>query len=394
MKTSEDIADGEFLIPEPFNRLNDVYFKYVLGSPERKHITIDFLNAVLSHYVVEGENVPEIEDVEFLDREKNAQAEELKGARFDVYARSKDGRIFNIEVQNVKEKFFMKRSFYYAASDYTTQLERGTEYEKLEPVVFIGLMNFVLFGSYKHPEKWYSLYRFMNAETHEQALKEVEFHMIELPLLKRYLEKGAMEPNDKLEEILCYFGSIGGDELMEEIIDRNPTLSEIRFAESVFRKDPLALRNFLITERDRIDAEYRRKFELERAEKHGHARGFSKGRKEGRAEGQAEGLAEGREKGLAEGRAKGLAEGREKGLAEGIAQGLAEGQAQGLAEGREKGLAQGLSQGLAEGIAQGLTAGRQEEREAIARSLRSQGVLTPEQIAQALGLTLETVESL
>ena len=59
--------DEGLLLPEPLNRLNDVYFKYVLASPERKHITIDFLNAVLSHKVPEGEKPVEIEALEFLD---------------------------------------------------------------------------------------------------------------------------------------------------------------------------------------------------------------------------------------------------------------------------------------------------------------------------------------
>ena len=29
------------------NRMNDFYFKYLLGSEQRKHLTIQFLNAVL-----------------------------------------------------------------------------------------------------------------------------------------------------------------------------------------------------------------------------------------------------------------------------------------------------------------------------------------------------------
>ena len=57
----------------PFNRLNDVYIKYVLGSPERKLITIALLNAVMSH-VYPGK-FPEVVDVEFLDREPSAKWE-------------------------------------------------------------------------------------------------------------------------------------------------------------------------------------------------------------------------------------------------------------------------------------------------------------------------------
>ncbi|MBQ4402588.1 MAG: hypothetical protein II832_10505 [Synergistaceae bacterium] len=71
MKTDEEIA-----IAEPFNRLNDAYFKSVMASSERKHITIAFLNAVMSHVYSDGH--PEIDDVEFLDREAVSVWEVLK----------------------------------------------------------------------------------------------------------------------------------------------------------------------------------------------------------------------------------------------------------------------------------------------------------------------------
>ncbi|MBQ3447352.1 MAG: Rpn family recombination-promoting nuclease/putative transposase [Synergistaceae bacterium] len=347
MKTSVEYSD---LIAAPINRLSDSFFKFVLASPERKHITIAFLNAVLNHYVPAGEKPIEIEDVEFLDRETAAHVEGLKSSRFDVFARSKDGRRFHIEVQNVKEKFFMKRSFYYAASDYMTQLEHGMSYERLEPVIFIGLMNFTLFGSPERPEKWYSLHRFMNVESHEHTFSEVEFHMVEMPLLRRYLAKTEIKPKDYFEEILCYFGNIGGDELMEEIAERNPTVAELRLAESIFRKDPIAFRNYLINERARIDEEYNRRYEREESREEGREEGRRKGLEEGRAEGREVGLAEGREVGLAEGREVGLAEGREVGLA--------------------------------------------ESRNDIARSLRLQGILTDEQIAQAVNMPVELVAKL
>ena len=31
-----------------YNPMNDVLFKFIFGKEERKHVTIDFLNAVLS----------------------------------------------------------------------------------------------------------------------------------------------------------------------------------------------------------------------------------------------------------------------------------------------------------------------------------------------------------
>ncbi|MBR0070003.1 MAG: Rpn family recombination-promoting nuclease/putative transposase, partial [Synergistaceae bacterium] len=135
----------EYILDEPFNRLNDAYFKYVLASPEHKHLTISFINAVLSYQPDENEEPVVIKDVEFLDRETVPSSEYDKIPRFDVFAQSADGRYFHIEVQNIPEKHFTKRSLYYAFLDYTNQLRRGISYGELKPVIFIGIMNFNLF---------------------------------------------------------------------------------------------------------------------------------------------------------------------------------------------------------------------------------------------------------
>ncbi len=82
MKISEDYLIS---IPKPFNRLNDVYFKYVLASPERKDITINFLNAVLNHLKIKDEAPILIEDIEFLDRETVTEIQTLsKKIRLNV----------------------------------------------------------------------------------------------------------------------------------------------------------------------------------------------------------------------------------------------------------------------------------------------------------------------
>ena len=64
-------TDGNVLLEfqGPFNRLNDAYFKSALCAPERKYTLIAFLNALLCHVKLEGEEPLVIEDVEFIDRE-------------------------------------------------------------------------------------------------------------------------------------------------------------------------------------------------------------------------------------------------------------------------------------------------------------------------------------
>ena len=62
-----------------------------------------------------------------------------------------------------------------------------------------------------------------------------------------------------------------------------------------------------------------------------------------------------------------------------------------FAEGREEGRAEGQTEGREEGRAEGQTEGRREQAQMTARNLSVQG-LSAEQIAQAVGFSVETVE--
>lgn len=304
----------EYIIDEPFNRLNDAYFKYVLASPERKNLTVSFLNAVLSYQPDENEEPVIIEDVEFLDRETVPLSEHDKIPRFDMFARSLDGRFFHVEVQNIPEKHFTKRSLYYAFLDYTNQLRKGMSYSELKPVIFIGIMNFDLLGTSSDSREWYTLHKFMNVKTHKNNFDDVSFHMIEIPVLRRHFKKSGAVPDSKLEELLCFWGCRKGDKymnaLVDEIAEKNSDVAEMLELEKLFRMDPLLIRRYLIEERAHQD--------------------YLLNMKDAREEGREEGLEEGLEKG----------------------------------------------------------------RKDSARSLRSQGILSDEQIAEALNMPVEVVKTL
>ena len=277
------LKTDNIVLSVPFNRLNDVYIKYVLGSPERKHIAIAFINAVLSHSSYGKRKNTVITDIEFLDRENPGEYEESKGSRFDILARSSDGRIFHIEIQVGRETFFMQRSFFYVAEDFITQIQRGESYATFKPVIYIGIMDFRLFGDSANSEDWYTLHKVMDVKTHEETLPEVEFHMVELPLLRRHIEKLGGKPRDELEELLCYFGNIGGEKLMEEIAERNPTVEELVALEKVWRMDPWTVRNYILNEHDRVYREnlvkYERGAALQEGLEEGRKEGFDEGRK-------------------------------------------------------------------------------------------------------------------
>ena len=120
--------------------LSDIFFRYLFGSEQNKDILISFLNAV--H---EDSGFPEIKDVTVLDPFNLKPSTTAKLSVLDVKAVDETGRHYDIEVQIAGSETFKARSLYYWSKLYSDQLETGDRYKRLEPVVFIGVLNFVLF---------------------------------------------------------------------------------------------------------------------------------------------------------------------------------------------------------------------------------------------------------
>ena len=124
---------GDELVP--LDRLSDRFFKYMFAREEHKDLLIALLNEVLMDLDPDG-SARRIEDVVYGDRESSPLYREAKLPRFDVVARSEDGRVFYIEVQVAKDPYFLERSLYYAAMTYSLQLRKGEGYHTLSPVIF------------------------------------------------------------------------------------------------------------------------------------------------------------------------------------------------------------------------------------------------------------------
>ena len=61
---------------------------------------------------------------------------------------------------------------------------------------------------------------------------------------------------------------------------------------------------------------------------------------------------------------------------------------------RQEGIELGLQQGISQGISQGITQGTRLKAEEAAKNIIAMNLLTHEQIAQAVGLSLEKVKEL
>lgn len=130
---------AENIYPEGryMNPLTDYGFKKVFGE---KDIMIAFLTDLLNP------SSP-IEDVIFLDKEMEADAEDMRSVVYDLRCKTKDGGEFIVEMQNKSQRFFSNRILYYLSHAISEQGEKGAGWNfNLQPVYGVFFLNFHMKG--------------------------------------------------------------------------------------------------------------------------------------------------------------------------------------------------------------------------------------------------------
>ena len=122
---------GKFINP-----FTDWGFKRIFGQKINKDLLIAFLNSLF-----EGEFV--IKDIEFKDKEMLGLTKDSRGAVFDVYCTTDDGKNIIVEMQNSGQTYFIDRSIFYTSHAIVNQSIRGNWNYKLSPVYTICFMNFL-----------------------------------------------------------------------------------------------------------------------------------------------------------------------------------------------------------------------------------------------------------
>ena len=153
----------EGYIMENFNRLNDLYFKKLLGDKKRKNLTLSFLNGILNK---DDENY--FTDITFLDKDNEPLTLDGKLSKLDIRADLNDGTQVDIEVQVCPFKFMAERSLYYWSKMYSEQLAKGAEYKKLKKAIAINLLAFVYL---KDEQDWHNIYNLLNVKSYNKLTK-------------------------------------------------------------------------------------------------------------------------------------------------------------------------------------------------------------------------------
>ncbi len=160
---------GRYLDPT-----NDLAFKKVFGTEEHKPSVISFLNAILN--LAEGKRII---DVQFLTKEQIPLRSDAKFAVLDVRCIDQKGHQYIIEMQSRLEKHFTKRCQYYAAHNYVSQAYRGKDFSELKPVIFLAIVNHMLFPD--DDQNVISCHHTLDVKTHKHRLKDVCYYFVELP---------------------------------------------------------------------------------------------------------------------------------------------------------------------------------------------------------------------
>ena len=253
---------------------NDLVFKRIFG--EHPHLLKSFLNALMP--LEEGQN---IEDLEYLSPENVPENPLKKFSIVDVRCRDNYGLMFIVEMQMEWSTVFPDRMLLNVARTYSRQLERGGEYEDLQPVYGLGILNETF--DHKTPE-YYHHYQLANLKNLDEKIGGIEVIMVELPKFKP-----GTATEKKMAALWLRF--------LKETKDRTTTTG---VADELLANKEIHEALDVCEEAAFSDAEleaYEHYWMNISTEKTLLKVSFNEGKAEGKVEGKAEGLAEGLAKG-------------------------------------------------------------------------------------------------
>lgn len=207
------------------NRLNDVFFKALLGSEERKALTLNFINAILHR---EGDQI--FTNLIFASQELIPPRDKGKRCQVDVIAQMNDKSRVHIEVQVIADLCMANRTLYYWCHLYGRELESGEPYQHLRPVITIDLLNYNQFKEY---EDYAHSYHIANDRTHDILTDHLEIHFIEL----KKIHISDIKQMKRGERWLAYFSPNYSDKEREVLAMSDNAIKEAMQYEKKFESD-------------------------------------------------------------------------------------------------------------------------------------------------------------
>ena len=149
----------------------DLTFKRVFG--EHPDLVMSLLNALLP--LTAGQ---EITDIEYLPSEMVPENPLRKNSIVDVRCKDKTGRQFIVEMQMIWSPEFKQRVLFNASKAYVRQMNAGEQYELLQPVYSLNLVNEIFEPSL---EGYYHHYQLIHVENSDKVIDGLQLIFVELP---------------------------------------------------------------------------------------------------------------------------------------------------------------------------------------------------------------------
>ena len=253
---------------KPFNALNDCFVRYFFTDKGGEKVLLDFINAVMI-----SADMKTFKAVEILNPFNLKSNYKDKETIVDVKCITKNGTVVIIEVQLSGNSRFPERILYYWAMNYSKLLKKGEQYEELNPVISINLLNFNLNKKGNNVHSCYMIYDTKNSRL---LTDHLQIHMIEL---KKFKFKDNNLPKD-LNCWLGFFTTNNMEAYMSEIVKEKPIMEEAHKRYNNFIRNQLMM------------SEYEKKEIYQYGKQIMLAEERRIGRREGKIEGKLEGIKE------------------------------------------------------------------------------------------------------
>ena len=253
------------------NIKTDYAFKKVFGSENSKGILKSFLNSTL-------ELPSPIDDLTIVDPYNVPKLLGMKETAVDVKAVLEDTSTVIIEMQVINHDGFESRILYNTAKNYANQLERGSKYTLLNPVIALTIVNFKMFEF----DKYKSIFKLLEKENFTEYRDDIQLQFIELPKFDKTIEECIT-----IEDKWLYFIKNAQDLEVAPAFKDSNLIEAIEIANTAsMTKEELELQ----TKREQFI--FMQKNSIEKAKREGREEGLEEGREKGLEEGLSQGIIE------------------------------------------------------------------------------------------------------
>ncbi|WP_431091040.1 Rpn family recombination-promoting nuclease/putative transposase [Paenibacillus sp. 8b26] len=149
----------------------DFVFKRIFGSENNKDVLLAFLNRI---FMEAGEE--ELTEIILMNPYTDKDDPLDKQSIFDVYAKTAEGKLIDIEMQLFNKYDIEKRTLFYWSKRYAGQLHEGEKYQELKKCVTINILNY----SFLPNDEYHNVFHLREDRTGISLIDDIEVHFLEL----------------------------------------------------------------------------------------------------------------------------------------------------------------------------------------------------------------------